>query len=213
MVKLNEITNNHQKIIELFNEYFWGSNVFVDNDGVNCYACQPLSRSKKIIKFPIKFGVVIELFNCGYLGLKSLQGGPLNEVETYLCDSNRLMSLEGCPKRIGRYFSCCFNNLTSLVGMPQFIRGGFDCYQNPLTSLEGLAEHVGTMRLSYSTDLPLLRLLKLSSDSSFQFVDTPEGSLQVSEILRKYCDDPSRTNILACQKELIDNGFEGNASW
>jgi hypothetical protein len=37
---------------------------------------------------------------------------------------------------------------------------------------------------------------------------------QVNAIIRKYINHkPLKEAILLCQKELIDNGFVGNASW
>jgi hypothetical protein len=37
---------------------------------------------------------------------------------------------------------------------------------------------------------------------------------RVNAIINKYCNHkPSKEAILLCQKELIDNGFVGNASW
>jgi hypothetical protein len=144
------------------------------------------------------------------MGLKTLKGGPI-KAGRYLCSTNELTSLEGSPQEVSR-FSCCQNKLTSLIGAPRFILNSFDCFENPLTSLEGIPERTGAMRLSYSANLPLLRLLKLSSESSFSFVNIIQGMREVTQILRRY-KDGSRSSILTCQKELIDAGYEGNASW
>jgi hypothetical protein len=73
--------------------------------------------------------------------------------------------------------------------------------------LEGAPKEVGgKFYLSWSKDLPLLRLVRYKNIEIFND--------QVNEIINKYCNHkPLKEAILLCQKELIDNGFVGNASW
>jgi hypothetical protein len=123
------------------------------------------------------------------------------------CSDNKLTSLEGAPKSVGGGFYCRDNQLTSLEGAPQSVGGYFYCHKNQLTSLEGAPKEVGgDFYLTWSKDLPLLRLVR------YKNIQTYDN--QVNAIIRKYCNHKSlKEAILLCQKELIDNGFVGNASW
>jgi hypothetical protein len=124
------------------------------------------------------------------------------------CYDNKLTSLEGSPKSVGGYFVCHNNKLVSLDGAPQSVGGYFDCANNKLTSLEGAPKEVGgVFYLTWSKDLPLLRLVRYQNVRIF-------NNDQVNDIINKYSNHKSlKEAILLCQKELIDNGFVGNASW
>jgi hypothetical protein len=141
---------------------------------------------KKVEKLPVQFGYV---------------GGNFN------CRNNQLTSLEGAPQSVGGYFDCGINQLTSLEGAPQTVSGYFYCHNNQLTSLEGATKDVvGSFYCDWSENLPLLRLVR------YQNVQTYND--QVNKIINKYSNHkPLKEAILLCQKELIDNGFVGNASW
>jgi hypothetical protein len=125
----------------------------------------------------------------------------------FYCSGNKLTSLKGAPQTLSGYFDCRDNQLTSLEGSPKSVGGGFYCDNNPLISLEGAPQSVvGIFYLSFSENLPLLRLVR------YQHVETFNS--QVNVIIRKYFNHkPLKEAILLCQKELIDNGFIGNASW
>ena len=62
----------------------------------------------------------------------------------------------------------------------------------------------------WGPDLPLLSLLR-----STPTVFLHGAPSKVQEVLSKYLtiDAVSRRAIIACQKKLIDAGFEGNAGW
>jgi hypothetical protein len=115
--------------------------------------------SKKIIKIPVKFGIVTGVFDCEFSSLISLEGSPREVGSDFYCNSNSklaslkggavnvggnfdcgfndLTSLEGCPTRVGGAFYCCKNSLTSLEFSPKEIYSDFDCELNSLTSLKG----------------------------------------------------------------------------
>jgi phosphoserine phosphatase len=140
---------------------------------------------KKIKKLPVQFSHVGGYFDCRY---------------------NELTSLEGAPQSVGGYFNCYDNKLISLEGAPKSVGIYFDCRYNKLTSLEGAPKEVGVFYCDWSKDLPLLRLVIYKSIETYND--------QVNEIIRKYCNHkPVKEAILLCQKDLIDNGFIGNASW
>jgi hypothetical protein len=183
---------------------------------------------KKVKKLPVQFGDVGGYFYCYNNQLTSLEGAPEFVGGDFYCANNQLTSLEGAPQSVGGYFYCnnnkltslvesptkvggnfvCYNNkLMSLAGAPQSVGGYFDCANNQLTSLEGAPQSVGSFYYDWSKDLSLLRLVR------YKKVETYNND-QVNEIINKYCNHkPLKEAILLCQKELIDNGFIGNASW
>jgi hypothetical protein len=146
-------------------------------------------------------------FDCHDNQLISLEGAPKSVSGYFDCHDNQLTSLEGAPQSVGGYFYCHDNQLTSLEGAPQSVGGYFYCDNNPLISLAGAPKSVGgSFYLTWSKDLPLLRLLR------YKNIQTYHG--QVNKIINKYFNHkPLKEAILLCQKELIDNGFVGNASW
>ena len=78
---------------------------------------------------------------------------------------------------------------------------------NPLTDLDGLASHIGsTVSFDYTKDLPLLRTLVA------QKIWPNPDQVELEKILVKYAGQGKR-GIFDCQKELEDEGFEGNAKW
>jgi hypothetical protein len=93
--------------------------------------------SRKLFKFPLKFGNVTGKFICAYNNLTSLVGCPTIVGGNFRCGHNKLSSLEGGPVTVGGDFFCSGNNLSSLVGSPTTVSGDFYCSNNKLTSLEG----------------------------------------------------------------------------
>ncbi len=141
-------------------------------------------------RLPVNFDTVTGAFNLDHCGLSSL---------------------EGCPNSVGASFACRRNNITSLQGGPAIVKGHYICSDNYLRSLGGCpAEVGGDFVIQWHHELPLLRLLMYRQD---QIVLKPrDGSPQY--MLEQYGGvGVSRANILACQKAMIDAGFEGNASW
>jgi hypothetical protein len=123
----------------------------------------------------------------------------------FYCSGVDLESLVGAPQKVGGDFYCSNNKLTSLVGAPKTIGGEFSAAGNMLTSLEGVPEYFFRGTFTWHAQMPLLRLVgKLCG-----LLDAP----LCTEILRTYVGKATRSSILACQKELIDAGFEDNASW
>jgi hypothetical protein len=146
-----------------------------------------LELIKEVKELPLQFGHV---------------GGDFS------CRDNQLTSLAGAPQSVGGNFSCYNNQLTSLEGAPQSVGGYFYCANNnQLTSLEGAPQSVGSFYYDWSENLPLLRLVR------YKKIETYNND-QVDKIIKKYSNHkPLKEAILLCQKELIDNGFIGNASW
>jgi Leucine-rich repeat (LRR) protein len=170
---------------------------------------------------------VCTTFDCSNNELTSLEGGPRIVIGHYLCIENKrltsligapktvtvfncgrcgLTSLEGGPSKVTGYV-CDDNQLKSLVGIAEDVKGWVDCDSNPLESLKGLKSVGRGVSLSYSPNLPLLSLI--AYDECI-FVD----NVKLTKILAKHCSTESATlrkRLIACQKELIDAGFAGNA--
>lgn len=122
-----------------------------------------------------------------------------------------LDSLEGCPTSVGQHFYCSQNRLTNLIGGPEVVGRDYFAYLNPLESLEGLATEIGgTLMLSYSPTLPLLRALVAKKILFDQWTHT--DVTPPTEILNKYAGQGKRATHL-CAKELVANGYEANAKW
>jgi hypothetical protein len=221
------------KIEKLFLKFFDTNGTYtIDDQGkISVTGYAQLKHKSRDGKLPVQFSTVTKDFYCADGDLTTLLGSPKNVGGTFHCNGNKdLRSLEFSPATVKRgfycnscqldsivgsprkmkMFNCRDNNLTSLRGCPEVeelcIRG------NPLTSLEGLciSNKLRFFTLDWTPELPLLRLLMLKHSA---FGDLDERS-EVENILDKYRSaNISRSNILACQKELIDAGFEGNASW
>ncbi len=85
----------------------------------------------------VRFGNIIEDFDCDNNLLTSLRGAPHVVGGSFDCSDNQLTSLEGAPQKVSGAFFCSYNELTSLEGTPQKVSGDFFCSYNELTSLEG----------------------------------------------------------------------------
>jgi hypothetical protein len=110
--------------------------------------------------------------------------------------------------RVDGDFWCHNNQLTTLEGGPTSVGGDFRCYHNQLTSLKGMPAVEGTLWLSYSPTLPLLRCL-LAKQVKFH---PALRNKTIETILNKYAGQGKRA-MFECQKDLEDAGFEGNAHW
>jgi len=148
---------------------------------------------KKLGKLPFKFGTVTEQFIAKKIGLTTLEGFP-EKARRVDAQDNLLTDCIHSPKDVGA-IDLCGNVLTSLIGLPD----------DPMT----------TLYLSWNENLPLLQLLKLSS-SHFGIYDEKMFNHPTGRIIGKYKKmieegGSLRKAMIQCQKELIDNGFKGNA--
>jgi hypothetical protein len=199
---LTETKNAKAKPIEdplqLFHKHFvigYGGTVTVDAHGVVSAEGTAVygNKQRKISQLPFKFGTVSNEFLPIGMGLESFTGFP-QTVQGCWCDKNKFSNLIGSPT-VAKFLSC---------------------RNNPFLSLEGLSPNVERFTLTWTPHLPLLRLVAL--ESAF-LTENKQGSLesiQVEEILRRHGGtDPAtlRKRLTACQKELIDAGFAGNAKW
>jgi hypothetical protein len=220
-----------REIMELLKKYFktTGSITIDDHGLVTCTGSVDLKQQKKWERLPVSFGSVDRRFSCNNNQLTTLAGAPQSVGGMFLCNNNQLTTLEGAPHHVGESFDCSENQLTSLTGAPWSVGGDFSCstnqlttlehapknvghtlwcHANPLTTLDGLTIVPGTLLLSYSPTLPLLRCLLAKRVEFFpKLKDTT-----IENILNKYAGQGKR-GAIKCQKELISAGFEGNAQW
>lgn len=149
---------------------------------------------KAFKQMPVKFGTVTEHFRFKHLNaLETLEGAP-EKVQTF--------SVVHCPR------------LTSLVGAPKEVFV-FESTVCDFRDLMGFPESCEWAHLDYEINLPVLRLLQVSSKTHFWGSELSKGaSLEVQNIL----NDPQwkgkgKSGMLNCALELKKAGFGGNAKW
>lgn len=176
----------------------------------------------------VTFGKVLGDFICANTHLKSLAGAPHTVGGDFRCENNMLTNLIHGPQRVGGRYNCAYQSLMSLQGAPHEINGEFlcmrnqltslehmpqkgvthlDCQYNPITSLQGLSVDLDSVSCTYRADLPLLRLLNVSS--VFLGYDTP---LIVEQIMHKY-EGQGKPGAIKAAVELINAGYKANARW
>jgi hypothetical protein len=174
------------------------SKIEIVSDIVNITGDVDLRNHKKLpvyhrYKIPFQFGVV--------------QG-------SFLLEDLQLTSMVGSPHTVGGAASYVNNLLTNLIGCPINITDMLYLAGNKFTTLKDIPKTIEKLSLDYS---PTLHLLPLVTKNAY-FFNAPNP--KINNIFVNYYlinNYEGRTNIkkaiLKCQKELIDNGFVGNAGW
>ena len=145
--------------------------------------------------------------------------------------TNNLNSLESCPKVITGVFDCDNNKLSNLIGGPERVDGIYYCQYNQLTSLVGCASHIGgTLFLNGNTKITSLvgihKIIKSCSSILFNHEPITEGGIGLIlidrlqdlpyiyglshnpfSIINSYLGSGTK-GMMACRKELIENGYE-----
>lgn len=170
--------------------------------------------------------------------LKSLKGLPKEGIHDLYLHNCDLTSLEGCPTVIHGEFACSDNkklsslkgmpqegvssvyvrgcNLTSLEGIPREIWGELICADNPITSLKGIHKIIDEIRdkiyLPVTIKSNILGLLKITSLRQIIFLSSDqhknEDLEKIQAIINNYLPNPTSSEIIDCQNELIEAGFE-----
>ena len=158
--------------------------------------------------------------------ISSLEGCPEVINGDFWLGKNRLTSLKGCAVQVEGTFSCSENKLVNLIGGPKKIKNDYVANANLLTSLEGVCPDI-PMR-GYFSNNRLTSLQNIHKQIKYcqklNFTINPIKShvlgLLKIESLRNVMLDNSDVediinihlnkdrDILACQQELIDAGFE-----
>ena len=145
-------------------------------------------------------------FHCSKNQLTSLINSPEKVDGDFNCSKNQLTSLNGAPSFVGGDFFCMSNNLTSFEGAPSSVGGEFFCMNNKLKSLKGIHKHIkeinGNALLASKNPISshILGVFKIKGLETIQ-IDNKD----VQKIVNKYL---SEGDILECQQELIEAGFE-----
>src|ERR1700760_3366565 len=141
MVRYNEILKevDEQEIrLQLKANFLVRGSITLSNGLVNIKGDCNTKTGIILDKFPVNFGVIDGNFSCS---------------------NNRLTSLQGAPRKVTGHFFCHKNELTNLVGAPEIIGRNFYCYSNPLKSLKGLPKLFRYIKVDWTPDLPLLKLV------------------------------------------------------
>lgn len=141
--------------------------------------------------------------------LTELQSKFLPEHSRGYCDvsNNRLTSLEGCPKSVTTWFDASRNQLTSLEGIPPIMDDFCAILNNKLTNLHNIHKlisftHMGFINAEGNPIVShILGAFKVKNITNL-YIDNKQVSKIVNRHLRGDRD------ILACQQELIEAGFE-----
>ena len=165
-------------------------------------------------------------FKVQYNMITSLKGGPQQVDMHYFCQHNKLTDLEGAPIFVGKNFVCRNNQLTSLKGVPTTVKGVFDASSNPLEVIDYVPKKMGYAIFDFCPiknlhnihkvikscpiislrGCPLtshvLGLLKIKKLDSVKLAASLEP---LEKIINKYLPEG---DILECQQELIEAGFE-----
>jgi hypothetical protein len=130
---------------------------------------------------------------------------------------NKLINIDGSF----RYKGKCDEELSE---MRFGVIRGHACFSNiefcDLGKLPKI-EYANLFTVWYNECFPLLKLVKRPRfDGVFRLLAdencnrTKNESKKIGEIIKKYMGKiPAKKAILDCQRELINNGFTGNASW
>jgi hypothetical protein len=125
-------------------------------------------------------------------------------VGNYNCEKKKLISLKGTPTVVKGFFNCSNNKLTSLEHGPKECES-YVCSNNDLTSLHNI--HKIISRIDKRLDLwgnpiksHVLGLLKIKDLKEVEL-----DNIEVEKIINKYLPEG---NIIECQSELIEAGFE-----
>jgi hypothetical protein len=192
-----------EKILQELNSYFVAYSIIedkkydFDSQGrLNVYSdIRPSQYRFPNGSLPFAFGKVVGTFNVRDSNLSSLYGCPGEVTGDCLVDRNKLSDLRGAPDTVGGVFNISL--------MPR------------LQSLEGFPASVEAVIFTWSSTLPVLRLLN-ACRIGIAYGNTNaienRAAEKVKDILRRYAGQGKRA-MFDAQKELEDAGFEKNARW
>jgi hypothetical protein len=153
--------------------------------------------------------------------LTSLEGAPQKIDGDFICDSNKnITSLKGMPQEGVREIHSVGCSLTSFEGCPKKVERGVFATGNPIKNLKNIHKIFdainGEMELPDSIESNILGLLKIKNLRKISFFagekspikTSKETKTEISNIINKYLPNPTSAQIIDCQNELIEAGFE-----
>lgn len=151
-------------------------------------------------------------FSCAHnKGILSLAHAPAHVGANFNCYRCGLTTLEGVCEQIDGWFDCAYNQLTSLAHAPRQVTDLFDCGNNPLVSMQGAPDIMGSIEITYDSQLPLLRCLHAQLGIQFNVGDEYPPRV-VQDLLEKYMGS-DKSGMIKCAVELIKAGYKANARW
>jgi hypothetical protein len=233
---------NYEHIKQMVNDSFYSTKFIINNDGSVSFLHDALGKIASIWlssgQLPIKVRNAQGHFKIDDCHLTTLVGGPKNVSGIFECSNNELSSFKGAPetcrKMLARHnqitslqdvsfsdhIDVRSNKITSLLHCPKAL-DTLIISDNPVTSLEGLPKQLVHLSVTYSSNLPVLRLINsragisfggnyhhdaLSCDKLLRIIYNHQESLMINK-------NPIKLVLWKCQNELIENGFEDNARW
>ena len=163
--------------------------------------------------------------NAQGLNIVSLKGCPDNVNNLYVQD-NLIDSLEFFPKNVQGNISLSGNKITSFKGLPRLTMGALRIAGNPITSFEGCPRDIGGNLNIANTKITSFHNIHKFINSINGMIyahccdlqDSMLGLLKIQGLTSIIIDDSNLSSILnsfigtgdllACQQELIDKGFE-----
>lgn len=159
---------------------------------------------------PVKMGYVWGAFNCSHCLLTSLHNAPHTVSISFNCEGNKLSSLEHGPRKVEGIYNCADNKLHDFRHAAAHVRmefRGSNQALGSLKSLEGLPTSASLIRITYESELPLLRLIEHK-----RFIVEQSPNPVIQDILEKY-QGQGKPGALKAAAELIKSGYKGNARW
>ena len=162
----------------------------------------------------------VENFFTDNCNLTSLEGAPQKINGGFYCyDNKNLTSLKGMPQEGVTDVYCSGCNLSSLEGIAKKINGDLNCFNNPnLTSLKGIHKIIeeinGSLSIGTSVKSNILGILKIKNVKELKFslqsapINDVTRLTQLANIINWYLPNPTTSQIIDCQNELIEAGFE-----
>ena len=150
--------------------------------------------------------------------LRSLKGIPVKiNGDLSIVKNSNLTSLKGCSEEVSNFFaSQC--NLLSLEGFPKVKRDIDISLNQNLTSLKGIHKIIeeinGSLSIGTSVKSNILGILKIKNVKELKFslqsapINDVTRLTQLANIINWYLPNPTTSQIIDCQNELIEAGFE-----
>jgi hypothetical protein len=157
-------------------------------------------------------------FDCDQMDLTSLAGAPEKINQHFHCSNNKLTSLAEAPLEIAGDFICTNNRALTELGIKKPIKIGADfwLYRCGLTSLKGIHRQVKQILGVASFEANPIRshmlgLLKIEGLQEIKFDLENHGGAKtkgdtVTAIINRHLENGR--DVIACQDELIDAGYE-----
>jgi len=200
--------------MNLMHNYFsWYGDVEVQDDGsVNVSSDVMMVRSPPNGVIPVQFGIVDGYFRAENKQLQSLVNAPDACHSLYVSD-NHIQSLEYCPVYLD-ILDVEYNLLTNFEHAPEQV-DTIIAFGNPLTSLTGLPDSEYAINITYTEQLPLLRLVDAENvhigSTGFGY-DRYKRYEPVDAIINKYVGQ-GKAGAIKAAAELVKLGFKDNARW